>query len=235
MNNSTHSPQVNTVITHIRSLLDSGRLMPGDRLPAERRMAEQLGVSRAHVRTAFQKLEFYGIARTYPQSGTVIAEQTVQVLEGLISDMLQIDSYDFSSLVYVRVLLEVEAVRLCAANRTENDLASIRFALEECDRYFDTDQQVEKDFAYHHAIARGGHNPVIASLLLIITPDVLSYYRKYNVCQTPKAIVSDEHHEMLAAIENHDSDAAEAVLRRHLKGIIEFSAGHGGDRFRLEE
>lgn len=223
MNNSNYSPQVNAVITYIRSLLDSGELKPGDRLPAERRMAEQLGVSRANVRTAFQKLEFYGIVRTYPQSGTVVEEKTVQVLEGLISDMLQIYSYDFHSLAYVRVMLEVEAVRLCAVKRTDEDIDSIRHALEECDRYFDTEHQVEKDFAFHQAVAKGSHNPVIASLLLIIIPDVLAYYRKYNVCKTPKSIVSAEHHEMLAAIINKDAATAEKVLRHHLAGIMAFS------------
>lgn len=223
MPNSTHSPQVETVIRHIRALLDSGRLLPGDRLPAERRMAEQLGVSRAHVRTAFQKLEFYGIVKTYPQSGTVVAEQTVQALEGLISDVLQIESYDFESLVHVRVMLEVDSIRMSARHRTEKDIAAMRYALDECDRYFGTDQQNAKDFAYHQAIARGAHNPVTASLLLVITPDVLTYYRKYNVCVTPKEIVSGEHHEMLRCIIDQDEDAAEAILRTHLKGIIEFS------------
>lgn len=223
MPNSTHSPQVETVIRHIRALLDSGRLLPGDRLPAERRMADQLGVSRAHVRTAFQKLEFYGIVKTYPQSGTVVAEQTVQVLEGLISDMLQIDSYDFESLVHVRVLLEVEAIRMSAQRRTDKDIAAMRYALDECDKYFGTERQVEKDFTFHQAIARGAHNPVIASLLLVITPDVLSYYRKYNVCRTPGDIVSAEHHEMLRCVEAQDTDGAEAILRAHFKGIIEFS------------
>ena len=44
-------------------------------MPAERRLAEMLGVGRAHVRTAFQKLEFYGIVQTFPQSGTVVAHE----------------------------------------------------------------------------------------------------------------------------------------------------------------
>ena len=82
---------------------------------------------------------------------------------------------------------------------------------------------MEKDFTFHQAIARGAHNPVIASLLLVITPDVLSYYRKYNVCRTPGDIVSAEHHEMLRCVEAQDTDGAEAILRAHLKGIIEFS------------
>ena len=46
-----------TVIEYIRSLFESGKLEPGDRLPAERKIAEQLGVSRTHVRSAYQKLE----------------------------------------------------------------------------------------------------------------------------------------------------------------------------------
>ena len=219
MTNCTHSKEVSDVIDYVRGLLDSGRIQPGDRLPAERKLAEQLGMGRAHVRTAFQKLEFYGIVRTFPQSGTVVANQTVQVLESLISDMLQIDNYDFSSLVHVRVLLEVEAIRMCAMNRTDNDILLMKSALEDCDRYLETERRVEKDFAFHQSIARASHNPVIASLLLVITPDVFSYYFKYKVCDTPADIVKKEHHDMLRYIIEKSPEKAEAVLREHLAGV----------------
>ena len=82
-------------------------------------------------------------------------------------------------MVYVRELLEIEAVKLCARNRTVEDLAVIEAALKECEEKFYTDERVSKDFAYHQALARGAHNPVIASLLLVITPDVLRYYQRY--------------------------------------------------------
>ncbi len=223
MTNSTHAVQVNDVLQHIRTLLDSGRLLPGDRLPAERKMAEQLGVSRAHVRTAFQKLEFYGIVKTYPQSGTIVAQQTVQVLESLISDLLRIDSYDFYSLVYVRVLLEAESVKLCAVNRTEADIETMKAALEESDRFLGTDRQVEKDFAFHSSIARAAHNPVIASLLLVITPDVLNYFRRFRVCEVSQEQVYAEHHQLLDAIVAGDAEAAEKVLRKHLQEISLFA------------
>lgn len=223
MTNSTHTEQVNTVLQHIRTMLDSGRLLPGDRLPAERKMSEQLGVSRAHVRTAFQKLEFYGIVKTYPQSGSVVAEQTVQVLESLISDMLQIDSYDFYSLVYVRVLLENESIKLCVQNRTDEDIEAMKFALAESDRHLGTDQQVEKDFAFHSSIARAAHNPVIASLLLVITPDVLNYFRKFRVCNSDPKKVMDEHHRLLDAIIARDEASAREVLKLHLADIVQFA------------
>ena len=99
-------------------------MQPGERLPAERRLADMLGVGRAHVRAAFQKLEFYGIVQTFPQSGTVVAQEKMQVLERMITDALQIRQYDFASLVYVRVLLEIEAIKLCARNRTAEDLGT---------------------------------------------------------------------------------------------------------------
>ena len=182
MNNSPNIKQVETVLKYIKNELYSGRLQPGERLPAERRLADMLGVGRAHVRAAFQKLEFYGIVQTFPQSGTVVAQEKMQVLERMITDALQIRQYDFASLVYVRVLLEIEAIKLCARNRTAEDLENIERALEECEAKFYTEERVSKDFAYHQALARGAHNPVIASMLLVITPDVLRYYQRYRVC-----------------------------------------------------
>lgn len=215
--------QVDKVLNYIKEQLNSGRLEPGERLPAERRLATQLKVSRAHVRTALQKLEFHGIVKTYPQSGTVVAQERMQVLESLITDALKIDRYDFASLVHVRVLLEIEAVRLCARNRTDEDLEALESALAECEDLFHTDQRVNKDFAYHQAIARGGHNPVIASLLLIITPDVLRYYQRYKVCSVPSEEVFHEHRELLRFIRERDEESAAAMIRTHLKSLTEFS------------
>ncbi len=231
MNSASTSQQVDTVLKHIKDLLSSGRLEPGERLPAERRLAAQLNVSRAHVRTAFQKLEFYGIAKTFPQRGTVVAQEKMQVLNSMIIDALKIDRYDFSSLVDVRILLEIEAVKLCARNRTEEDLTNIEAALTECESFFNTEERVNKDFAYHQAVAQGGHNPVIASLLLIITPDVLRYYQKYKVCSVPSQEVFFEHREMLRFIREHNEEGAAGMLRQHLKTLSEFSRSSNEEHF----
>lgn len=229
-----HAQQVETVLRHIKDLLHTGELKPGDRLPAERRLGEQLGVSRAHVRTAFQKLEFYGIVRTWPQSGTVVAQEKMQVLGSLITDALKIDRYDFASLVYVRVLLEVEAICLCAARRTEIDMCCIEEALDDLEEHFHTDQRVPKDYAFHQAIARGAHNSVIASLLLIITPDVIKYYQRYKVCAVPTEEVFREHREMLRCIREQDLRGAEIILRQHLSSLLSFSQSSEHDNHFFE-
>ncbi len=211
------------VIRKIKDLLHSGELQPGSKLPAERKLAEIFGVGRAHVRTALQKLEFYGIVRTFPQSGSVIAGLQIQALESLISDVLKIDAYDFMSLVDTRVLLEKHAIRLCCLNRTEGDLKAIIDAHNDFLAHFGDSQRVEKDFIFHRTIAQGSHNPVLKSLLLIITPDIMRYYNKHRVCEDPDMAVIDEHNGMIEAIRIQAPAKAEVIMGKHLENLLRFS------------
>ncbi len=211
------------VAQKILGMLEAGRLVPGDRLPAERKFALELKVSRAHVRAAFQKLEFYGIVKTWPQSGTVLAEHPVSVLKTQFHNILDSDSYNFYSLVQTRVLLEEATVRLCAINRTEDDIVCLKAALKDFEDHATTELRDEKDFDFHIAIARASHNPVLASLLLIIFPDVLKYYRQLGACTNPPEQVAQEHRRLLDAIVAGDSAEAAKTLLQHLSAISLFS------------
>ena len=148
---------------------------------------------------------------------------------------LQIEQYDFASLVYVRILLEIEAIRLSARNRTVDDLVAMEEALKECEEKFYTDERVSKDFAYHQALVRGGHNPVIASLLLVITPDVLRYYQRYRVCSVPSEEVCFEHRELLRFVREQNEEAAAEMLRHHFKSLREFASTNNDPNHFLEE
>ncbi|MCI1647807.1 MAG: FCD domain-containing protein [Bacteroides sp.] len=223
MEDEVNSQPVKFVIEHIKRQISERQIVPGERLPSERKLSESLNVSRSHVREALQKMELYGIVKTYPQSGTIVSEFSKDQLDTMITDALKISKYDFGSLVYVRVLLEVEVCKLSAANRTEEDLENIEKALIELEKGFDTDLRVEKDFAFHQAIAVGGHNPVISSLLLIITPDILKYYQKYKVCAVPQKTVHAEHREMLQKIKDKDKDGMKELVLRHLSNLIDFA------------
>ena len=64
---------VDKIIRQIRELISSGQLRPGDKLPSERQLSERFGLGRTNVRDAIHKLEFYGILKTLPQSGTFVA------------------------------------------------------------------------------------------------------------------------------------------------------------------
>jgi len=219
---------VDKIIRQIRDLISSGQLKPGDRLPSERQLSERLGIGRTHVRDAIRKLEFYGILKTLPQSGTVVAGIGLEALEGLISDILKLEDSDFFSLVETRVLLESESARLAAKRRTEEDIRDLQHVLDNYKRKAVIgDPAVEEDFMFHLKIAEISKNGVIKSLMMIIAPEIMQIYRKLNVCNDGKANVAyDEHIELFNAISEGKSDEAARLMAMHLQGIVEFSKSH---------
>lgn len=216
--------ELQCVFRYIRSLVESGAAAPGTRLPAERKIAEESGVSRAKVRLALERMESYGVVKILPQSGSVLSNHSREILAKQISSLEEINAYDFSSLVHVRSLLEVEAVRLCAVNHTEEELGMVKAALDDFIENADTPLRDEKDMAFHTAIAHYCHNNVIYSLLLMIGPDVLDYYHRLNACAMPPEGVIEEHKRIVEMIALRDPDGAEREILKHFKAITAFSA-----------
>ncbi|MDD2798612.1 MAG: FadR/GntR family transcriptional regulator [Bacteroidales bacterium] len=210
------------VIAKIKDLIKSGILKPGDRLPAERKMALEFGVGRTQIREALHKLEFYGIIKTLPQSGSVINGLDITTLDGLISDVLNLQDYDFLSLVETRIHLEVKAIELCAERRTEEDVVNLEKSLNEYIKYFNTPERVSYDFAFHRAIAEASHNPVFKAMLMIIIPDIMQIYLKDRIC-APNEVVSEEHKLMVDCIRNKDVKSAGELMNLHLQGVLEFA------------
>jgi GntR family transcriptional repressor for pyruvate dehydrogenase complex len=212
------------IIKQIKELLMTGQLQPGDRLPPERKLSEKFGVGRTQVREAIRKLEFYGILKTRPQSGTFVASIGISALESLIADVLRIDSYSFLSLVETRVILEVSSIRTACERHTPADLVQIHTAL---DSYLEKSAAglkcVEEDILFHLAIAEASKNKVLKSLLLIIVPDILSNYSIFKVCDTVSDKAVNEHKQMLVAIRERDGERAAALMQEHLRGVLDFA------------
>ncbi|HEU4471704.1 MAG TPA: FadR/GntR family transcriptional regulator [Flavisolibacter sp.] len=215
---------VDVIIKQIKDLLITGQLRPGDKLPPERKLSEKLGVGRTHVREAIRKLEFYGILRTRPQSGTFVAAIGISALESMIADILKIDSYSFLSLVETRVMLEMSAIRLACERHTEEDMLQLQQSL---DNYLEKAllgiKAVDEDFLFHLGIAEAGKNKVLKSLLLIIVPDILSNYSVFKVCDTIDSKAVEEHRQMYNKIRERDADGAAAIMQEHLKGVMDFA------------
>jgi len=213
------------IIQQIRNLISSGQLNPGDKLPPERKMVEMFGVGRGHVRDAIRKLEFYGILKTRPQSGTVVAGIGIMALEGLISDVLRVENSDFSALVDTRILLETHSARLAAEKRTDDDITEIRKAYDAyAMKVKEGSPSVEEDLMFHLKIAEAGKNPVLKSLMLIITPDIISSFNKMEVCNKTKIEKAfTEHQTILTHIINQEPDLAADAMHEHLQDVRAFS------------
>lgn len=206
------------VISYIKESIESHKLLAGDRLPAERKLSELLGVSRTIVRQSLQKLELYGIVKTMPQSGTFVSSFPKKQLDLLINNAIEVGRYDFDSLMSVRVLLEAESLRLCAINHTEQDLENIIAAFTDFEENLNTDRRQEADFNFHLTISKGAHNPVIHSMLLSIIPDTLRYYEKLHLCHSVEMRTRNEHREMIEYITLRGAakGSPRDLLERHL-------------------
>ncbi|MDF1695795.1 MAG: FadR/GntR family transcriptional regulator [Saprospiraceae bacterium] len=213
------------IIRQIRSLITSGQLKSGDKLPPERKLAEKFAVGRSVVRDAIRKLEFYGIVKTQPQSGTVIAGMGIVALEGLITDVLNIEETDFNSLVETRVLLEVNAAGKAAERRTADDIIVLEKALSAYEaKVAEGSSAVEEDLLFHIKIAEASGNKVLKSLMLVITPDIVKNYTRLNVCKDDRMDRTiQEHRKILEYIIDKNKTKAEEAMRLHLKDILEFS------------
>jgi GntR family transcriptional repressor for pyruvate dehydrogenase complex len=207
------------ILRQLRDLVGSGALKPGDRLPAERDLAAQFGVGRSHVRDALRRLEFYGILQTLPQSGTVVSQLGVPALERMISSVLCLDRDDISALSETRVALEVETATRAAERATRADVRAILQA----EKAFRTralagDPALQEDLALHLAIAQAAHNAVLASLVGLITPNILRLNGEHKTCsRTRLPVVADEHRRVVAAIETRDPVAAARAMADHAR------------------
>lgn len=212
------------IITNIRDLINLKNLEPGDKLPAERVLSEKFEVSRSNLREAIQKLEFYGILKSIPQSGTFVANIGVIAMNGMIEDILRLDDPDFKSLVETRILLELKTVRLAALRRTEEDLKQLKTALDAYSKkVLNGEDAVQEDLLFHLAIAKASGNSTMNTFMLIITPEIITNFEKYHVCDKSLATQGiNEHQEIYDAIKNQKPKLAKEKMKAHFSVLYQY-------------
>jgi GntR family transcriptional repressor for pyruvate dehydrogenase complex len=216
---------VDTIIQQLKQLIISGQLRPGDRLPAERNLSERFGVGRSYVREAILKLEFYGLLKTTPQSGTYVSGLSIKVIDNLITDIIKFNKDDFGALIEARYYLELDAVKLAAERCTEEDLKSIEQAMLEYEaKTLSGQDAVEDDMLFHIMIARASHNSVIESMILILIPDLIKTIIENKICGENRGkLAIAEHRAIFLALQAGDIDAVENAMAAHLDEILQVS------------
>ena len=141
------------VVQEIRRAIHMGSYVPGDRLPAERALAEQLGVSRATLREAIGVLreEGYVESRRGAHGGMVVLDQGLD--EERMRPVVQERLAEFEELLDLRAAIEGAAARLAAERRTAADLKALTAAFDGMAQGLETERFRAADSAFHLAIA----------------------------------------------------------------------------------
>lgn len=214
----------NVIISKIRDLITHKNLEQGDKLPSERVLSEKFGVSRRNVREAIEKLEFYELVKSIPQSGTFIANIGQIAMIGIIDEMVTLEKQNFKSLVETRMLLESKTAYLAAKRRTKEDLENIEEALNNYrTKLLIGENAIQEDLLFHLAIAKASGNSTINALMLQITPKILSVFEQTRVCDEEGFIYEVKKHETIfEAIKDQDSKLAVESMEFHFKMLTEF-------------
>lgn len=215
---------INTIISKIRDLINFKNLEPGDKLPSERMLSDKFGVTRSNVREAIQKLEFYGLLKSIPQSGTFVANIGVVAMNGMIEDILGLEKPDFKSLVETRILLELKTARLASLRRTDEDLACLEKALDAYSaKALNGEDALQEDLLFHLAIAKASGNSTLNTLMLMITPEIITNFKKHHVCDKRLALSGiNEHTAIFEAIRDQNPAEAKAKVKIHFKNLYEY-------------
>jgi len=224
LNRNDNQVVQNVIIDKIRDLINYKNLEPGEKLPSERMLSEKFDVSRSAVREAIQKLEFYGLLKSIPQSGTFIANIGITALNGMIDDILRLEEPDFKSLVETRILLELKTVRLAALRRTDEDLEHIKETLDAySDKVIKGGDAVQEDLLFHLAIAKASHNSTMNTFMLTITPEIITNFEKYHVCDENQAFLGiQEHTDIYNAIKDQNPKLAKENMKAHFKILYQY-------------
>ena len=215
---------LNEIILQIRDLINYKNLEPGDKLPSERMLSEKFGVSRGNVREAIHKLEFYGLLKSKPQSGTFVADIGQVALNGMIEDIVRLEDPEFKDLVETRILLELKTCRLAAMRRTEEDLKQMEEALKAYEeKVLNGEDAVQEDLLFHLAIAEASGNRTMNTFMLIITPEIITNFEKYHVCDKNQAFLGiQEHKDIYEAIKARDPKLAKEKMKAHFKILYQY-------------
>jgi len=212
------------IISSLKELINFKNLEPGDKLPSERMLSEKFNVSRGNLRDALQTLEYYGLVKSIPQSGTFVADIGITALNGMIDDILSLPVPSFKELVEARIFLELKGVKLAAIRRTTDDLIRMENALKAySDKVNAGEDAVQEDLLFHLAIARTSGNPTLNTFMLKITPEIINNFEKHHVCDKDTAFIGiQEHNAIIDAIRDNDPDAAKDAKKKHIKALYQF-------------
>jgi DNA-binding FadR family transcriptional regulator len=203
------------IADQIAALIDRGEYSAGQRLPPERDLAKQLGVSRPSVREALIALEVEGYVEVRVGSGVyVVGKQPAAAAK------LPADSGPFE-LISARSLIEGECAALAAKSATRAQIRAMEEALDEMEAARDKGiMPLGADRLFHLRIAEATGNSALALAVQTLWDQRTGplFLRLEHHFDTPAlwTVAIREHRDIVAAIARHDAAGARAAMRRHM-------------------
>lgn len=208
------------IATQIRGELASGRLKVGNRLPSERALSEQFGVSRNTLREALRSLEHAGLVRLQKgaSGGAFITEATGESISSGLMDMYHVGAIQPAQLTEARIWMESVIVREACLRATPESLAELRTNIAKAEAVKeDFEQRSETHLEFHRILARMTGNPV----MVIMMDGMLTVLRHFvrSLGDYENKFVHASRQRFMKLMEARDAEGAVAEMEASLKRL----------------
>ncbi len=208
------------VVERIREMIRQGELKVGERLPAERALAERFQVSRNSIRQAIQALSDRKILESRRGAGTFVCAADESALVDSFGAAIQAQKELIKEILDFRLLIEPQIAMLAAENITSGELDRLKIIV--CDqerRILAGKEDRELDSAFHLGLAAASKNRIVIEVMDKVS-EILNESRSeplWNETRRKASIIG--HLKIIDALENRDSATARETMREHLLSV----------------
>jgi GntR family transcriptional repressor for pyruvate dehydrogenase complex len=219
-NSIKHTRISDEIANQIKTLISEGRLKPGDRLPPERELIKQFGVSRPSLREALNSLVAMGFLEVKQAKRTYVKSVTSGMMQDPLSLLIKADAQKIFDLVEVRKASEAWGAFLAAQRASGEDIQRLEKIVQDMKTAVDEGRSWEKqDADFHLAIAQGTHNTIQVHMMSTIYDLLRESMGKVFKDRSKVKKLLDHHHRIFSAIKNHSPDKARERTLEHLNYV----------------
>jgi GntR family transcriptional repressor for pyruvate dehydrogenase complex len=213
------------VIEQIQQMIMAGDLKPGDRLPSERELTEQLQVSRTSIREALRSLEIIGLLESRHGGGNFIKETLDDALFQPLSVMFKLHCDNPAAILEIRRMLEVEGAALAAQRITEPQSEHLEKLLQELELSKGINQKSPVDASFHQCIAQVTGNTLLINILhasaSLLDEFIAEAWNRILRNPQSEELFLQIHRDICRAIVKRNPTEAAAAMRRHFDQVVE--------------
>lgn len=212
------------VYNQLFSLISSGKLTPGDKIPSERELVAELRISRQSIREALNRAEVMGLIRVRQGEGSFILSSVKGALKPPLALIIEQEAARIFDFLEIRKLVEGWCAEKAALEATGEELQGMQEILEKMKKVASKDKQWEKlDLELHLSFAKATHNVIAVHIMEALKVNFGPFFKFTKSMPSSEKIdvLWQHHYEIFKAIERRDPETAKQKVIEHLNFIKE--------------
>lgn len=221
------------IVYQIRGAILRGELKIGDRLPSEKELATNFGVSKSSLREAYRVLEAYGLLEIKQgmSGGAFVREVDLKTIRDGLVNYFFFQNPSICEYTQIRTFIEPEVVKICALKITDTDIEYLKNNISEMEKEIDGEKFMsDLDCAFHKKLVDITENSVVSLVVESVQSALINVKRMLQMDHDFLTMVCEGHKRIVAALCERDPDKASKEMLQHIceveTGMLACRNGH---------